>query len=69
MATKNQQARRTTSRLSAGFDTLTLDPSSRLRERREAMSQTDPLIEAWQTVTQALTQATRSIFKSFRTKP
>lgn len=62
------KARKRRSRLLEGFDSLTLDPSPRLRRVREEMSRTPEagIESAWKAVGEAMTEAMRSIGKTFR---
>ena len=67
-APDTRKAPRRRSRLLEGFDSLTLDPSPRLRRVREEMSRPpEAAIEnAWKSVGEAMTEAIRSIGRTFR---
>ena len=61
--TKTPKAARRKSRLVTGFDSLTLDPSPRLKRVREEMTQEEPasLEEAWRSVARAFVTAISDI--------
>jgi hypothetical protein len=48
-------------RLMKGFDSLTLDPSPRLRTARKQLLQHDPLREAWTVVRRSIAEAVRAV--------
>lgn len=65
--TGKSPARRKTSRLSTGFDMLTLDPSPHLRATRQELSQREPMAEAWRVIAKAMVTAMKSISRDLGT--
>ncbi len=55
-------------RLDQGFQTLSLDPSPRLRRARLQARSRDPISDAWTVTAQALWHATRSLGASLRSR-
>ncbi len=55
-------------RLDQGFQTLSLDPSPRLRLARLQARAHDPIAEAWTATAQALWHATRSLGASLHSR-
>jgi len=66
--TKTPKTARRKPRLVTGFDSLTLDPSPRLRRVREEMTQEEPtsLEEAWRSVGRAFVTAISDIGHTIR---
>ena len=58
--------RRSRANLSKGFNSLSLDPSSRLRARRHDHRRQDPTAEAWQETAEALAEAVRMVGRNIR---
>lgn len=65
MVTTRPPARRGTSspaaQLARGFDSLTLDPSPRLRKKREQVQRSMTVQQAWKTVGSAIAEAIRLV--------
>lgn len=64
--TQHRRVHKMRTRLMVGFETLTLDPSPRLRQRRQELSRTDRFVEAWQTVSEGFKIAIRLITDELR---
>ncbi len=65
---RHTAVRRRLTRLDQGFQTLSLDPSPRLRLARLQARSHDPITEAWTVTAQALWHATRSLGTSLRNR-